>query len=133
MKIVKKQADQLQFNEVEIREATVGDLIQAERIAGKADGIVFVAALLSQVATFDGQKLPAEELYKLSATDLAELGNAVAPTVEDGASSNPFNQARRHDLDRSQGHVARRGALLDRAAAGSFAAGGRPVAELNPT
>lgn len=84
MKIVKKQADQLQFNEVEIREATVGDLIQAERIAGKADGIVFVAALLSQVATFDGQKLPAEELYKLSATDLAELGNAVAPTVEDG-------------------------------------------------
>ncbi len=84
MKIVKKQAYQLQFNEVEIREATVGDLIQAERIAGKADGIVFVAALLSQVATVDGQKLPAEELYKLSATDLAELGNAVAPTVEDG-------------------------------------------------
>lgn len=84
MKIVKKQADQMQFNEVEIREATVGDLIQAERIAGKTDGIAFVAALLSQVATFDGQKLPAEELYKLSATDLAELGNAVAPTVEDG-------------------------------------------------
>ena len=84
MKIVRKDADRLQFKEVEIREATIGDLIQAERAAGRPDGIEFVAALLAQVATFDGQKLPAEELNRLSASDLAELGNAVAPTVEDG-------------------------------------------------
>ncbi len=84
MKIVKQESNSLKFETVELREATVGDLIQAERIAGRADGIGFVAALLSQVATFDGQKLPAEELNRLSASDLAELGNAVAPTVEDG-------------------------------------------------
>ena len=84
MKITKKESTVLKFEEVEVREATVGDLIQAERVAGKPEGVAFVAALLSQVATFDGQKLPAEELYKLSASDLAELGNAAAPTVEDG-------------------------------------------------
>jgi hypothetical protein len=84
VKIVKQESNSLKFETVELREATVGDLIQAERIAGRADGIGFVAALLSQVATFDGQKLPAEELNRLSASDLAELGNAVAPTVEDG-------------------------------------------------
>ncbi len=84
MKIVKQESNSLKFETVELREATVGDLIQAERIAGRADGIGFVAALLSQVATFNGQKLPAEELNRLTASDLAELGNAVAPTVEDG-------------------------------------------------
>lgn len=84
MKIVKKQNDLPVFGEVEVREATVGDLVQAERIAGKAEGMTFVVALISQVATFDGKKLPAEELYKMSASDLAELGNAVAPTAEDG-------------------------------------------------
>lgn len=85
MKIVRKDADRLQFEEVEIREATVGDLIQAERAAGRPDGIEFVAALLAQVATFDGKKLPPEELHRMSAADMAELGNAVAPTVEAGA------------------------------------------------
>lgn len=85
MKIVRKDADRLQFKEVEIREATIGDLIQAERAAGRPDGIEFVAALLAQVATFDGKKLPPEELHRMSAADMAELGNAVAPTVEAGA------------------------------------------------
>lgn len=84
MKITRAESSCSQFKEVVIREATVGDLIQAERAAGKAEGIPFVAALLSQVGTFDGKKLPPEELYNLSAADLAELGNAVAPTVADG-------------------------------------------------
>ena len=83
MKVVKQDSDCLKFDTVEVREALVGDLIKAERIAGKAEGIGFVAALLSQVATFDGQKLPPEELHRLSAADLAELGNVVAPTVGD--------------------------------------------------
>lgn len=86
MKVTKKQNDLLHFEEVEVREANVGDLVQAERIAGKAEGMAFIVALISQVATFDGKKLPAEELYKLSAADLAELGNAVAPApAADGA------------------------------------------------
>jgi hypothetical protein len=81
MKIVKKESDVLKFETVEVRDATVGDLIQAERVAGKAEGMAFVAALLAQVATFDGRKVPAEELHRLSAADLAELGNAVAPSL----------------------------------------------------
>ena len=85
MKIIKKESDFLQFKEVEIREATVGDLIQAERTAGRADGIAFIAALLSQVALFDGKKLPAEELHRLSVAAMTELGNAAAPTMEAGA------------------------------------------------
>lgn len=85
MKIIKKESDFLKFKEVEIREAMVGDLIQAERAAGKPDGIAFVAALLSQVALFDGKKLPAEELYRLSATDMTALGNAAAPAEVVGA------------------------------------------------
>lgn len=87
MKVTKKENDLLKFEEVEVREANVGDLVHAERIAGKAEGMAFVVALISQVCTFDGKKLPAEELYKLSAADLAELGNAVAPapTVAGGA------------------------------------------------
>lgn len=85
MKIIKKQSDVLKFNEVEVREAMVGDLIQAERVAGKPDGVAFVAALLSQVATFDGKKLPPEELHRLSAADMTALGNAAAPTEEAGA------------------------------------------------
>lgn len=81
MKIVKKETETLKFETVEVCDATVGDLVQAERIAGKAEGMAFVAALLAQVATFDGKKLPAEELHRLSAADLAELGNAVAPSL----------------------------------------------------
>lgn len=84
MKITKVESNFLQFKEVEVREATVGDLIQAQRVTGKAEGVEFVAALLSQVATFDGKKLPAEELHKLSATNMVELGNAVAPSAVDG-------------------------------------------------
>lgn len=84
MKIIRKEAESLKFKEVEVREATVGDLIQAERAAGKADGVVFMTALIAQVALFDGKKLPFEELNKLSVADLTELGNAVAPSVADG-------------------------------------------------
>lgn len=84
MKIKKVESKCLQFEEVEVREATVGDLIQAQRIAGNIEGVEFVAALLSQTATFDGKKLPAEELHKLAAIDMVELGNAVAPSAAGG-------------------------------------------------
>ncbi len=90
MKIVKQDSDVLRFDTVAVRDATVGDLIQAERIAGKAEGMAFVAALLAQVATFDGKKLPAEDLHRLSAADLAELGNAVAPSLG-GAGATPLS------------------------------------------
>lgn len=81
MRIVKKEnKDQLKFDEVEIREALTGDLIQAERIAGNADSVAFMAALLSQICVFDGKKIPAEEINKLSTEDLTALGNAAVPT-----------------------------------------------------
>lgn len=85
MKITKKEnPETLKFEEVELTEALTGDLIRAERITGKAEGIEYLAAVISQVAVFDGKKLPPEELYGLSATDLTALGNAAIPTPEAG-------------------------------------------------
>lgn len=75
MKITKvKGAEKpLQIKEVSMREPLVEDLIMAERIAGKVDGVEFTAALLSQIATFDGQPLPPEELRRLSSKDFLTL------------------------------------------------------------
>ena len=73
MKITKKESNRLQFKEVELREPVVGDLIHAERVTGKVDGVDFSVALLSAIGTFDGKTLPPEELSKLSAADFLAL------------------------------------------------------------
>lgn len=63
----------LEINEVDIRDALVEDLIQAERIAGKPQGFEFLLAVLSQVGTYDGQALPPEELRRLKGKDFLDL------------------------------------------------------------
>lgn len=77
MNIKKTGSPAKTFESVELRDAIVDDLIQAERVAGQAQGMLFVAAMLSQVGTFDGKKLPVEELRGMRAADflscLAEL------------------------------------------------------------
>lgn len=73
MKINKKDTQYLQFKEVEIRDALVEDLIKAERIAGATEGLKFALAVLSQIATFDGKQLVAEDLQKLRVKDFLEL------------------------------------------------------------
>lgn len=77
MKIKKKKVEYLSYNEVEIREPLVEDLIQAERIAGTDQGMKYALAVLSQVATFDGKKLLPEDLQKLRVRDFFGLAKAV--------------------------------------------------------
>lgn len=73
MKVRKKESSYLKFEEVEIRDALVEDLIKAERIAGTAEGIRFALAVLSQIATFDGRQLVPEEIQRLRVKDFLEL------------------------------------------------------------
>lgn len=53
-------------NSVDMREPLVQDLVAAERISGRVDGVSFSVALISQISKFDGEKLPPEELGRLS-------------------------------------------------------------------
>mgnify|MGYP000870775113 CR=1 FL=1 len=93
MKVTKTEGikPSLKVKEVEIRQPLVDDLLKAERIAGKADGIAFMLALLSQVGTFDGKSLPPEELERLSSKDFltatGELDLSGAATLQSGLST----------------------------------------------
>jgi phage FluMu protein gp41 len=73
MKITKKPTDVLKVEDVELAEPTVETLIAAERISGKSSGFEFLACVLSQVGSFDGQALPPEEVRKLSSKDFLSL------------------------------------------------------------
>lgn len=77
MKVKKKKVETLSFEEVEIREPVVEDLINAERIAGTDQGIKYALAVLSQIATFDGKVLPPEDLRRLRVRDFFELAKAI--------------------------------------------------------
>jgi hypothetical protein len=75
--IKKKKAESASFNEVEIREPLIEDLIAAERVAGTDQGIKYALAVLSQIATFDGKSLVPEDLKRLSVKDFFGLVKAV--------------------------------------------------------
>jgi hypothetical protein len=77
MKIKKKQAESFSYNEVEVREPLVEDLIAAERIAGTDQGMKYALAVLSQIATFDGKSLLPEDLRKLRVRDFFGLARAI--------------------------------------------------------
>lgn len=65
------------FKDVQLRPPNVGDMIQAERIAGNgASAMQQSAALLSLVGTFDGKKVVMEELLKMDLSDFLELQEA---------------------------------------------------------
>lgn len=106
MKITRKKVETLTFESVEISEPTVDDLLKAERIAGKSEGLEFMLVLLSQVGTFDGKALPPEELRRLSGKDFLDISMelqlpqeaASAPPESDVSSS---ISAARGDLDAS--------------------------------
>jgi hypothetical protein len=70
---VENEVKPLKFDEVAIREPLVGDLILAERISGKTEGYEYAAAVISQIATFDGQSLPPEEIRRIGKTDFLSL------------------------------------------------------------
>lgn len=78
MKIKKKElAGYISYNEVEIREPLVEDLIAAEMLAGTDQGIKFAMAVLSQIATFDGKRLVLEDLQRLRVRDFFGLARAI--------------------------------------------------------
>ena len=78
MKITKKKGDAaITFNEVEIREPLVEDLIAAEAVAGADQGVRYALALISQIAVFDGKKIPPEDIKKLRVRDFFGLAKAV--------------------------------------------------------
>lgn len=83
----------LKVDEVEIRQPLVDDLLKAERIAGKADGLAFMLALLSQVGLFDGKALPPEELERLSSKDFLDISKDLelsgTQTLPTGSSTSP--------------------------------------------
>jgi hypothetical protein len=76
MKITRQETKAKTFEEVQVREAIVRDLLQAERIAGSSSGIMYSLVILSQIAKFDGQNLPPEELEELNARDFLELSKS---------------------------------------------------------
>lgn len=77
MKIKKKESAGYTYNEVEIREPLVEDLIAAEMLAGTDQGLKFAMAVLCQIATFDGKRLVLEDLQKLRVRDFFGLARAI--------------------------------------------------------
>lgn len=67
----------LKFENVDIRKPSAEDFIRAEKIAGKNQGFEFVLALMSIIATFDGEKKVFEDLKKLSFDDFFLLSQEV--------------------------------------------------------
>lgn len=66
------------IQEIVINEMTVQDIINASRVASAAEGPAFMAALISQICTFDGKTLTYEEITELSASTFLELSAALA-------------------------------------------------------
>lgn len=90
MKIVKIETQTLKFEQVEYETPTAKDFAVAEKIAGVSVGHKYNLALISRCCKFDGQKLPMEELEKLSGEDFLDLSLAVlggSPKESDQPSS----------------------------------------------
>lgn len=80
MRITVLRGDKSEFNNVEIREPVMQDVINAERITGRTDGVEFQLALLSQCGTFDGRTLPPEDLRGLSMKDFLSISTELLGT-----------------------------------------------------
>lgn len=65
MKITKKKEEFPKYENVEVREVLVEDVIQAELVSEAKHGKKYEAALVAQIATFDGKKLTMEDIIKL--------------------------------------------------------------------
>lgn len=73
MKITKTENRAFRPADVTVREPLVEDMIAAERISGKTQGFEFLAALMSQTATFDGERVPIEDVRRLSSADFLSI------------------------------------------------------------
>lgn len=77
MKIIDEENNALKIDEVKVRQPVAEDFIRAEKIAGKSTGFEFALALMSLVATFDGEKKVFEDLKQLSFDDFFLLSQKV--------------------------------------------------------
>jgi len=83
MKVKKVQAEKFrEFREVEIREPLAGDYVAVDRMAAKGDmgasDNFRAAALMSRLGTFDGEKLPPEDVLLMRGQDFLELFGTIA-------------------------------------------------------
>jgi hypothetical protein len=103
MKITKIESvkPSLKVEEVEIRQPLVDDLLKAERIAGKAEGLAFMLALLSQVGMFDGKALPPEELERLSSKDFLEISKDLELSAAQTSPSESSTSPEKENLEKS--------------------------------
>lgn len=85
MKVNKiEQVESYQPEVVDLKKPLGKDLVFAQRVSKDMDSFEYVAALLSQIGTFDGSAVPMEKVLEMSAKDLTELGNAVSSMIEGG-------------------------------------------------
>lgn len=64
------------YQAVEMREPVVEDLIACEKLT-RDKGFEFMCALVSQIATFDGRRLPMEDVKRLPVTLFFELSQGL--------------------------------------------------------
>lgn len=90
MKITIKKSEAKEYQNIEIREPKVADFLEAERIAGKSEGVGFITALTACICIFDGQKLTYEDVQGLPIPLFLDLQKAL---VENGllASAEPLS------------------------------------------
>lgn len=72
-RITKKTEEFPKYENVEVREVLVEDVIEAQRVSEKSSGREYEAALIAQVATFDGKKLLMEDIKKLPESFFFEI------------------------------------------------------------
>ena len=77
MQITKNKEVFPEYENIEVREPLVSDVIEAQRVAGTASGRAYEAALIAQVATFDGKTLVMEDVKKIPERFFFEIYDAV--------------------------------------------------------
>lgn len=77
MQITKKKEVFPEYENIEVREPLVEDVIEAQRVSGTASGRGYEAALIAQVATFDGKKLLMEDVIKIPERFFFDILDAV--------------------------------------------------------
>lgn len=78
---VKKNDFMDRFTEIEITEPVISDIVQALQLAGR-DYAKICPALISIVTTFDGKKLPVEEVVNIPFSGLVEISTALFSSLE---------------------------------------------------
>jgi len=82
MKIERTEVAGRRFAVVQVRNVLVRDLVLAEQGAGANNNLRFFTTLLAQVATFDGERLPPEEIEEMHAPDFLRLAGEFANLSE---------------------------------------------------